>query len=689
MPKNILKRLTSIENTLLCESRKKRVIQKYPWFTHTEDYKYDPSYTRPISFFTIDDPSPKKDNKYLEWLADQYAIHINKYIKKSTEDYKEKWSFNDKDREQWLELAKTTSKDEEWVKERIADWEEARNTMLDSLKRKQFSFIQSSIYRSGSINAASLDDPEKIRGFEDNPGVGYNYLPAYLIYVVERFVEYLPHIKNKDIGSYKNYRDLEKVISVAEDKALSAQAAKEKIRGDAKEIFSSEETRVKIRRPMTEAASIFYGQGTQWCISASKSECYFNSYSYENNHSFYMISMPYIDVLKESSYAPNQWNKICLVCDDKRRLDSIFLADDRQIRERDFTESWDLFGDAYYELGYKPGSWPTADEIIHRCIADATLDPPIQGMSLDEVEETIQKNGSRQLIFNDFGVDTAGGWGSPILSGPADEINLRERVYSLEPEKFTLYVGMKNETKIAFKNLKSTLTKIAYSTGARDLLSYDGHNIVKAWTRPKVMKIAWNIIKDHEVFDDAFRGASDKDLLPQGVDFEPGVDLESGDEKDQPPYFKVPIHLKSASGQLSKAKTIFKTKEELLAKINEKIKIEDQFFKKIGVSIDRERLATAGRSNLRSEIEGIKKAAASILAKDEKYMVGDNIVPWPVKNKSDYSEYLEFLKEFPTILATVKFDFENSWENMLLKSGVFNEEQIALFANKGDINNED
>lgn len=119
MPKNILKRLTSIENTLLCESRKKRVIQKYPWITHTEDYKYNPSYTRPISFFTMDDPSPKKDNKYLEWLADQYATHINKYIKKSTEDYKEKWSFNDKDREQWLELAK----DEKYmVGDNIVPW---------------------------------------------------------------------------------------------------------------------------------------------------------------------------------------------------------------------------------------------------------------------------------------------------------------------------------------------------------------------------------------------------------------------------------------------------------------------------------------------------------------------------------------------------------------------------------------
>ena len=70
-------------------------------------------------------------------------------------------------------------------------------------------------------------------------------------------------------------------------------------------------------------------------------------------------------------------------------------------------------------------------------------------------------------------------------------------------------------------------------------------------------------------------------------------------------------------------------------------------------------------------------------------MVGDNIIPLPVKNKNDYDEYLEFLKEFPTILSTVKFDFENSWENMLLKSGVFNEEQIALFTNKGDTNNED
>lgn len=44
--------------------------------------------------------------------------------------------------------------------------------------------------------------------------------------------------------------------------------------------------------PLSTEASQYYGRNTKWCTAATKSECYFDSYFYDNNIVLIYVSTP-------------------------------------------------------------------------------------------------------------------------------------------------------------------------------------------------------------------------------------------------------------------------------------------------------------------------------------------------------------------------------------------------------------
>ena len=108
------------------------------------------------------------------------------------------------------------------------------------------------------------------------------YLPTYHKLVERNLIE-------KDINKYEEYTDWEHDIYKAEKeleerermKAMSKQA-----KAETDEVDSNEDYMVV--RPRSKEGSCYFGQGTKWCISATQSQNYFDSYTSEGK-GFYFV----------------------------------------------------------------------------------------------------------------------------------------------------------------------------------------------------------------------------------------------------------------------------------------------------------------------------------------------------------------------------------------------------------------
>ena len=84
--------------------------------------------------------------------------------------------------------------------------------------------------------------------------------------LLNRFVQNLNKIENKDIGFYKSIDELKDVIRTAENTDLSNSEKARIAKTEAKKVY--EDNDLVIIVPETEAAAIQYGKGTKWCTSA-------------------------------------------------------------------------------------------------------------------------------------------------------------------------------------------------------------------------------------------------------------------------------------------------------------------------------------------------------------------------------------------------------------------------------------
>ena len=107
-----------------------------------------------------------------------------------------------------------------------------------------------------------------------------------VVETVREFFDLLPKIKQKDINKYNNLGELLDTIETARQ-AVSKREQDAEIRKEAKVFIDDDKWLVL--QPLTQRASIKYGKGTKWCISAIEYDNLFNSYTRQGKVFFFVI----------------------------------------------------------------------------------------------------------------------------------------------------------------------------------------------------------------------------------------------------------------------------------------------------------------------------------------------------------------------------------------------------------------
>ena len=158
----------------------------------------------------------------------------------------------------------------------------------------------------------------------------------------------------RDINNVRDWPQLNSVITGANNRK-SAKAAK-KAQKERESAQAKAESRIVLNnedflmlRPETSAASCFYGKGTQWCISATQSNNYFQDYTSEGK-AFYFL---FLANLKNS----NKDKKLALVIDMNDGFEEVFDVEDDSggqdslewaiiqniLNEKEDPDAWDYY----------------------------------------------------------------------------------------------------------------------------------------------------------------------------------------------------------------------------------------------------------------------------------------------------------------------------------------------------------
>lgn len=94
-------------------------------------------------------------------------------------------------------------------------------------------------------------------------------------------------LPNADINSYRTLADLRDALAAARARGPSRAGAGRAAREGANIILRRGD--ILVIEPTTEAASCLYGKGTRWCISATRTRNYFDSYRQRSDRFFFII----------------------------------------------------------------------------------------------------------------------------------------------------------------------------------------------------------------------------------------------------------------------------------------------------------------------------------------------------------------------------------------------------------------
>jgi hypothetical protein len=237
--------------------------------------------------------------------------------------------------------------------------------------------------------AKQLNDYSESMKATEKPDRGFNELYNHAIEIrdeVEKFHKNIQRIKEKDINSYKEFEDLEKVNK---ELGFSQRQKRKKERASAmagSDIVLEDDNFFMVR-PSTEEASCYYGRSTKWCISSTESKNYFDQYTGEGK-SFYMVLMKNLS-------EGNPYKKLALVYDSQGDLEEIYDSLDNLIDEGDAEEAVkeNLFGAyvadieaavaAYAELT----TGEPVPEIIKKIATGFKKDLEVDIENVDDVDE--------------------------------------------------------------------------------------------------------------------------------------------------------------------------------------------------------------------------------------------------------------------------------------------------------------
>ena len=153
-----------------------------------------------------------------------------------------------------------------------------------------------------------------------------------------QYHQLMPYIRDqdapfKDISNIKHYSALSAVVSTAEQKKLSREREKEEKKRASKQ--AKEESALVadtpyhiMIRPLTAHASCYFGQTTEWCISATRAANYFDQYTSEGK-SFYFL-------LAKNKDVGSAYKKLAMVFDREGDFDEVYDTEDNSLTNQQF-----------------------------------------------------------------------------------------------------------------------------------------------------------------------------------------------------------------------------------------------------------------------------------------------------------------------------------------------------------------
>ena len=367
---------------LIIEGRKNNVVKKYPYMVMDHGkYRYETNnYNNLLEFFMERDPSG--NHKYLQWMADIYNIGFlrsyyevlkrspfgerfgasalsvealeEKFLKRALEE--------DPSLQTWIPSLGETANFHEVVQTTV--FGPGKAVIVNSaLQGDQLIFAQWPLFEYYDTWSHTLD-------FRWN-GRAIKAQSAYIIRdLAHNHHKYMPYLEGsqRDISGFKNLDDLYNVLLGAKQKQAAKQAEKDKkkaAKSGARIIF--EKDKVSVIRPETTEASCLFGKGTQWCISAERSNNYFDSYS-KKGKSFYFFFFP-------GHSQGRKADKIALVLDPDGRVDSVYDSQDTPISLDSLEFAWD---------GYSASDLPDFAEVVELIVADTLNNPVADSVGIDK-----------------------------------------------------------------------------------------------------------------------------------------------------------------------------------------------------------------------------------------------------------------------------------------------------------------
>ena len=159
--------------------------------------------------------------------------------------------------------------------------------------------------------------------------------------LIQRYHKLMPFIRDedakfKDINAIKTYNELRGVIERAAQKRAAKEQEKEK-EAETKKVavkgteFVADTPYHKVVRPLTKEGSCYFGRQTRWCISAERSQNYFDEYTGKGKAFFFLLA--------KNKNVEEPFKKIAVVIDDNGNFEEYFDAPDDEMTYQQFVRA--------------------------------------------------------------------------------------------------------------------------------------------------------------------------------------------------------------------------------------------------------------------------------------------------------------------------------------------------------------
>ena len=259
-----------------------------------------------------------------------------------------------------------------------------------------------------------------------------------IIDAVDKFLEFRPRLKNKDLNQYKNIEHIDMAIHT--DVIMPRIAKSKKERGEdpqTTEFTASgegtviyEDDRYFVVRPDTLEASCFFGKKTSWCI-AQPGNSYFDDYTSNEQKVFYFIK-------DDGLRADDDFRQMAVQVGPGPTFEMFWDRHDEPYEEP--TQDWEEFAEHLHsESGMALG---VAEKIMEEIYDHAEDNPPVQN-SFHELFKRVDENNEFDTkwisFFTNFDEYNAG-----VVTPAGDvriAVNLDEEVEALLNNNFIDWEG--------------------------------------------------------------------------------------------------------------------------------------------------------------------------------------------------------------------------------------------------------